>query len=187
MLPIIAQYMHDCTDISLPMGRTLRIALALTHYRSASGLGLRFDAGEDGEFGSNNNLQFNVVFRNKQGGLSGKSNNASNFRNTGTDNQGGIDAESASFSFTSGAPDMKINHCYPANCEGTRDGVTVPAFTNRNSVTRGNVGIVQPGTPGGLLNPYASPLSHTVSFCANRKVSARIVAVAICSFPPKLM
>ena len=57
----------------------------------ASGLGLRFDTGEEGLFGSENNLQYNVVFRNLQGGLSGKSNNASNYRNTGTDNQGGFD------------------------------------------------------------------------------------------------
>ena len=89
----------------------------------AGGLGLRFDTGEEGLFGSNNNLQFNVVFRNSQGGLSGKSDNASNYRNTGTDNQGGTDVEAGGF--TGGAVDMKICHCYPASCEGERSGVPV--------------------------------------------------------------
>eukprot|EP00966_Prymnesium_polylepis_P119650 2765110-Prymnesium_polylepis.1 len=55
---------------------------------------------------------------------------------------------------------MKICYCYPANCEGSRDGVTVPAFTNRDSVTRGNVGMMEPGTSGGLLNPYDLPGLH---------------------------
>ena len=124
----------------------------------AGGLGLRFDTGEEGRFGSNNNLQFNVVFRNSQGGLSGKSDNASNYRNTGTDNQGGTDVEAGGF--TGGAVDMKICHCYPASCEGERSGVPVPAFTNHDSVTRGNVGIMGPGTAGGLLNPYDLPGAH---------------------------
>ena len=124
----------------------------------AGGLGLRFDTGEEGLFGSNNNLQFNVVFRNSQGGLSGKSDNASNYRNTGTDNQGGTDVEAGGF--TGGAVDMKICHCYPASCEGERSSVPVPAFTNRDSVTRGNVGIMGPGTAGGLLNQYDLPGAH---------------------------
>ena len=71
------------------------------------GLGLRFDAGEDGLFGTNNNLQFNVCFRNLQGGLSGKSNNASNYRNTAIDNQGGADPEAGTFGE---AADFKVCH-----------------------------------------------------------------------------
>ena len=55
------------------------------------GLGLRFDAGENGKFGEGNDLLFNVVARNAQGGLAGKANHAIFYRNTGTDNQGGED------------------------------------------------------------------------------------------------
>ena len=85
------------------------------------GLGLRFDAGEDGRFGEFNELQYNVVVRNNQGGLSGKADRASNYRNTAVDNQGGTDVESMS----SGA-DMKICACYPANCEGEFNGSPCP-------------------------------------------------------------
>ena len=128
----------------------------------SSGLGMRFDAAEDANFGTNNNLQFNVIFRNKQGGLSIKANNASTFRNTGTDNQGGEDVESArrkrtarrQLGFTSGAADLKICTCYPANCIATRNGQQLPAYTNVDSVTRGNVGIMDPGTVGGVACNY---------------------------------
>jgi len=50
--------------------------------------------------------------RHLQGGMSTKSNNASTYRNTAIDNQGGsdpeADTEDSGFSFTSGAPDMKV-------------------------------------------------------------------------------
>ena len=51
--------------------------------------------------------------------------------------------------------------CYPSNCEGERDGEIVHAFTNFGSVTRGNVAIMDPGTIGGLLNPYDLPAEHS--------------------------
>ena len=121
--------------------------------RDASGLGLRFDAGENGQFGTYNNLQFNVVFRNLQGGLAAKADYASNYRNTGTDNQQGADVEGGG----SVAADMKICQCYPSSCNAEGGGT---AFTNRDSVSRGNVGTLDPGTQGGLLNPYDLPGTH---------------------------
>ena len=145
------------------------------------GQGLRFDTGEEGLFNVSNHLQFNVVFRNPNGGLSGKSDAALNYRNTGTDNQRGVDPEMAgermrlashrpqfmglhrrisSPRFTEGAADMKICACYPATCQGRREWGTVPAYTNRGSITRGNVGQLSPGTDGGLLNPYDIPAMH---------------------------
>ena len=126
----------------------------------SKGLGLRFDAGEDGLFGNNNSLEFNVVLRNAQGGLAVKADEAHTYRNTGADNVGS-DVESAASGFAAAsAADMKICACYPADCTGVRDGVEVPAFTNIGSVTRGNVGIMSPGTDGGLLNPYDIPGTH---------------------------
>ena len=53
----------------------------------------------------------------------------------------------------------KVNRCYPYNCEGERDGEIVHAFTNFGSVTRGNVGIMSPGTIG--LNPDDIPAEHS--------------------------
>ena len=53
-----------------------------------------------------------------------------------------------------GAPDMKVCACYPANCLATDGG---PAFTNEGSLTRGNVGAMDPGTIGGLNNQYDIP------------------------------
>ena len=127
------------------------------------GLGLRFDAGEDGLFGDGNQLAHNVAMRNLQGGISQKSNNASTYRNTAVDNQGGedIEAEGTNSGMTSGAADLKVCRCYPSNCEGERNGEVVHAFTNFGSVTRGNVGIMDPGTIGGLHNPYDIPGEHS--------------------------
>ena len=71
----------------------------------SSGLGLRFDAGEDGNFGTNNDLLFNVVVRNAQGGASQKANRALTYRNTAVDNTG-EDAEAGSSSV-----DLKICAC----------------------------------------------------------------------------
>ena len=50
---------------------------------------------------------------------------------------------------------MKICYCYPADC-WAEDGVT-RAFTNNGSWTLNNVGSMQPGTVGGLNNPYPIP------------------------------
>jgi len=52
-----------------------------------------------------------------------------------------------------------VNRCYPYNCEAERDGETVHAYTNFGSVTRGNVGIMDPGTIG--LNPDDIPGEHS--------------------------
>lgn len=57
------------------------------------GLGLRFDAGEDGVFGERNHLVANVAWMNAQGGLAGKANSAFNLRNTVINNQNGFDPE----------------------------------------------------------------------------------------------
>ena len=78
------------------------------------GLGLRFDAGEDGSFGVSNALLYNVVMRNAQGGLSQKANLATTYRNTGVDNQNGADIEEGSSGMHAGAADLKICACYPA-------------------------------------------------------------------------
>ena len=179
---------------------TSRASFRFNWVHDSRGLGLRFDAGEDGNFGVSNNLQFNVCFRNLQGGLSGKSNNASNYRNTAIDNQGGADIEAGTFGE---AADFKVCACYPSTCVGERDGTRragvqwwplsatrtphpprgwppppagscphgcsvhahageeVDAFTNIGSVTRGNVGIMEPGTVGGLNKPYDIPGEHT--------------------------
>ena len=106
------------------------------------GQGLRFDTGEEGRFNRSNHLQFNVAFRNPNGGLSGKSDASSTYRNTGTDNQRGLDPElqlttslglhrprgrpglqtfalhrrASSPRFTEGAADIKVCRCYPASC-----------------------------------------------------------------------
>ena len=128
------------------------------------GLGLRFDAGENGEFGLRNNLLFNVVFRNMQGGLSGKANEAFNYRNTGIDNQAGVDFEADDYAGFGGGhtADLKICQCYPGTCLTELDiDPELPAFTNNNSFTWNNVGIMDPGTAGGLLNPYDIPANHT--------------------------
>ena len=102
------------------------------------GQGLRFDTGEEGRFNRSNHLQFNVAFRNPNGGLSGKSDASSTYRNTGTDNQRGLDPElqlttslglhrprgrpglqtfalhrrASSPRFTEGAADIKVCRCY---------------------------------------------------------------------------
>ena len=119
--------------------------------KDSSGLGLRFDAGEDGNFGTGNDLLFNVVVRNAQGGASQKANGALTFRNTAVDNTG-EDAEAGAASV-----DLKICACYPADCTADDGG---PAYTNNGSITRGNVGVMDPGTIGGLLNPYDIPGTH---------------------------
>ena len=112
------------------------------------GLGLRFDAGEDGLFGHHNNMMMNVVTRNRQGGLSGKANEALHFRNTAIDNQGGSDPENPD-GFAQVA-DLKIAACYPHDCvasSGSREGQQV-AFTNIGSVTLANVGRFDSSTAG---------------------------------------
>jgi hypothetical protein len=112
------------------------------------GLGLRFDAGEDGRFGHHNNMVMNVVSRDLQGGLSGKAQQALNFRNTAIDNQGGLDPENPD-GFSSVA-DLKICACYPRDCaasSGDNAGAMI-AYSNIGSVTRANLGGLDSATAG---------------------------------------
>ena len=119
------------------------------------GLGFRYDAGEDGDFGEGNEMLLNVGWDNGQGGLSSKANRAQHLRNLMLQNQLGDDPEKASFG---AAADMKICACYPADCaasSGDKTGVADSGRTNIGSITRGNVGMMDPGTNG--LSPSELP------------------------------
>ena len=112
-------------------------------------LGARYDAASDGEFGSYNNLEYNVFTRNQQGGFAQKATHAHNYRNTAVGNQ----VSGASWSEGCGSAclnydneDAKIFYCFPSSCvdeDGNED-----AYTNIDSVTRGNIGIMTPVTNG---------------------------------------
>jgi hypothetical protein len=140
----------------------------------SKGMGIRFDAGEDGAFPFKNGVMFNVVWKDLQGGIAQKSTQAINYRNTAIENQGGEDIE-ASGAFGS-APDMKICACYPHDCKGKNSfGQEVPAYTNTDSITRGNIGQMDsstkgrektylPGTYDHNLNLLSSPVPLDVLF-----------------------
>ena len=123
------------------------------------GQGLRFDTGEEGRFNRSNHLQFNVAFRNPNGGLSGKSDASSTYRNTGTDNQRGLDPElqlttslglhrprgragpqtfalhrrASSPRFTEGAADIKVCRCYYPASGSCILILTLPLTTSRSA------------------------------------------------------
>jgi hypothetical protein len=132
----------------------------------SKGLGIRFDAGDDGVFPFKNGVMFNVVWKDLQGGIAQKSTQAINYRNTAIENQGGEDIEALG-AFRP-APDMKICACYPHDCKGKdRFGQDVPAYTNTDSTTRGNIGQMDSSTKGREKTDLPGTCDHNLNLLSN--------------------
>jgi hypothetical protein len=136
--------------------------IQLNWVHHSRGLGIRFDAGEDGQFPEGCRIISNVAFANGQGGISTKSNRGRYLRNTALANQLGDDPEVGAFG---SSPDLKIAACYPASCVASDGG---GATTNVGSITAGNVGLMSaggrglslPGTLEDNIDLGAEPFAH---------------------------
>jgi hypothetical protein len=100
------------------------------------GNGIRFDSGQDGVFGSGNQILANVAYNNGQGGIASKSNSAVHARNTALNNQVGVGVY---YYPGTSQPDYKIYDKFP---------VSGSYSTNVGSLTRGNVGLMWFGPTG---------------------------------------
>jgi hypothetical protein len=107
--------------------------IQLNWVHDTRGVGVRFDAGQDGVFGTNNNIVSNVLWSNGQGGIVGKATPGKYLRNTAFKNQ----VAASDWSAFGKKGDVVITSCFPDTCVSTEGG---SAVTNIGSVTSGNFG-----------------------------------------------